>query len=301
MRLRFAACVTTTLILGCFATPVSLADSDIFAAARVNDADRARAILSEKPALRDARDARQRTPLHAAAESLKPATAAVLLERGAAVDAVDAAGQTALHLAVFAGGESKEAKEARADLVRRLCEAGANVTLADREESLPLHLAAIKGRAEVLDLLLPKGAEADARDRSGRTALHYAALGGHAAVIRALIEHGASVAACDNAGETALHAAARRCREKAAELLLSSGADVNAKNTLGQTPLILAASQGPADPELDAAIAQFTKRLLAAGATRDVRDKEGRTALDYAVLREHPKTAALLREEGGRR
>lgn len=289
------------VLQGLFASLPTYADVDVFSAARAGDAERVRTLLNESPALRDARDAHQRTPLHGAATALKSASAAALIERGAAVDAVDDEGRTALHLAVLSGGESKEAKAARVELVRVLCESGASVTAADREGLLPLHLAALKGRAEVLTRLLPKDAAADAKDGSGRTPLHYASLGGHVEVIEFLIEHGADVYACDKAGETPLHLAARRCREKAADTLLKNGADVNATNKLGQTPLILAASQGPSAPELDAQIARFSRQLLEHGAATDTKDNEGRSALDYAVLREHKQTAGLLREKGGGR
>lgn len=301
MRRTLAFFTVAGLLGGVLAAPAAHAGSDIFSEVRRGDAGRVRTLLDQDKAARDARDDHQRTPLHVAAASLNAAAVAVLLERGAAANAIDDQGRTALHLAVLSGGETEEAKTARVEIGRKLCERGANVAAADREGLLPLHLAALKGRSEVFALLLPKGAPVDTCDNSRRTALHYAALGGHVAVIDFLIERGADVRVGDKAGETPLHLAARRCRDNAAERLLKRGADVNATNALGQTPLILAASQGPAAPELDAAIARFARRLLESGAARDVKDKEDRTALGYAVLREHRQTADLLRGEGGGR
>lgn len=301
MRRILAFLTIAGLVSGILAAPAAHAGSDIFSEVRRGDAGRVRTLLDQNKAARDARDDHQRTPLHVAAASLNAAAVAVLLERGADPNAVDDQGRTALHLAVLSGGESEETKAARIDISRKLCERGATVATADRDGLLPLHLAALKGRSEVLALLLPKGAPADASDNTGRTALHYAALGGHVAVIEFLIERGADVRVGDKAGEAPLHLAARRCRDKAAELLLKRGADVNATNALGQTPLILAVSQGPAAPELDAAIARFSRRLLESGAARDMKDKEHRTALAYAMLREHRQTADLLRAEGGGR
>lgn len=301
MRRILAFLTIAGLVSGILAAPAAHAGSDIFSEVRRGDAGRVRALLNQDKAARDARDNHQRTPLLVAAASLNPAAVTVILERGADPNAVDDQGRTALHLAVLSGGETEEAKAARIDIGRKLCEHGASAAAADREGLLPLHAAALKGRYEMLTLLLPKGAPADASDNTGRTALHYAALGGHVAVIEFLIERGADMSAGDKAGETPLHLAARRCRDKAAELLLKRGADVNATNALGQTPLILAVSQGPAAPELDAAIARFARRLLENGAARDVKDKEGRTALACAVLREHRQTADLLRGEGGGR
>lgn len=64
-------------------------------------------------------------------------------------------------------------------------------------------------------------------------------------------------------------------------LLLAAGADVNALNAYGMAPLHLAARYGYA-PIID--------RLLAAGAKRELRDREGRFAADLATdpaLAEH--------------
>jgi ankyrin repeat protein len=72
-----------------------------------------------------------------------------------------------------------------------------------------------------------------------------------------------------------------------ARMLIERGADVNATDTLGMTPLLWAASSSFGD-------AAMIELLLASGARRDVRNKDGLTPLELARKYGHVELAAAL-------
>ncbi|EOD06510.1 hypothetical protein EMIHUDRAFT_218961 [Emiliania huxleyi CCMP1516] len=104
----------------------------------------------------------------------------------------------------------------------------------------------------------------------GITPLDRAVRCGHADVVRLLLRHDASVAA---------------------------GADVDAANHDGATPLHLCAS-GFTLFGSQAGKADVARLLLGHGARRDVRNRDGRTALDVAAAEANAAVAALLEGEG---
>ena len=141
---------------------------------------------------------------------------------------------------------------------------------------------------------------------AGATPLMRAAKSLDVAVMRLLLDSGADPKLKNRTGQTALMfaAAAGRGRPEqdaidAVTLSVDHGADVNAANDAGQTALHLAVDSSDAIVSL----------LASRGAKLDIKDKQGRTALDV-VLGDAPagrgaargrapeareKTAALLR------
>jgi ankyrin repeat protein len=67
--------------------------------------------------------------------------------------------------------------------------------------------------------------------------------------------------------------------------LLAASADLEAENTHRQTPLIRAAMEGQAE---------IVEILLSAGAAIDHRDRNGRSALDWARAEGHSAAVAQL-------
>ena len=96
-------------------------------------------------------------------------------------------------------------------------------------------------------------------------------------------------------GSTALHQAARKGRKEVANLLINKGADVNAATDYGVTPLHTSAGSGHKE---------IAELLIAKGANVNAKialgPKQGLTALDAAIERNHPKIAALLRKHGAK-
>jgi uncharacterized protein len=122
----------------------------------------------------------------------------------------------------------------------------------------------------------------------GWTALHLAAYFGYASIVVLLLRAGANHAAASrNAqGNTALHAGlAGRCEMPVIAALLAAGASAAAADAQSYTPLHLAGSRG------DRAASEL---LLACGASRDTRTRDGKSASDIARERGHVDLADWL-------
>jgi len=139
----------------------------------------------------------------------------------------------------------------------------------------PLMLAVRRGNADAIAALLPLS-DANAQDNQGQTALHGAVIQQQADAARALL-------ACpaldpnlrDQKGTTALMRAVCSPGHDFMAMILSLGAGLraNVKNNDGRTALMLAAETGDAQKT----------NLLIPDSDCDLRDNEGRTALDIAI------------------
>jgi ankyrin repeat protein len=217
----------------------------------------------------------------------------LLLERGADVNARAVSGFTALMVAAQYGGS--------ADTMGLLLDRGARVQVTGDGRPSPsyaLALAAHAGNAPVLDRLHRAGDPVDgAFGLSARSAgrirpMLAAVRNGDFEVARTLLDLGASV----NGGATdpwsPLESAVHNNRVALARLFIERGADVNAIGKAGYTPLLLAASIDFGDTEM-------MQLLLEAGARVDIRNPDGKTALDLAREYHHNRFVSILerREE----
>ena len=176
----------------------------------------------------------------------------------------------------------------------------ASLSTADEELWTPLHSAASSGRspaavALLLSLLSSPSAKdggaaaaasaADPLTSGKRTPLHYAASKGHAEIVRVLLAAGADPAAADGTGARPLHRAAggagsldvlRSLLAAAAAAAAAAGAKpaIDARDRWGRTALMAAAAAGRRGAAL---------LLVARGASLEVTDGEGRTALEVAT------------------
>jgi ankyrin repeat protein len=105
------------------------------------------------------------------------------------------------------------------EVVRYLCEAGANTDAARDDGATPLWMAAGKGHLEVVRYLCEAGGNADVAADGGVTPLCMAAQEGHLEVVRCLCKAGASESAVPNSGETAIDAASRSGHDNIANFL----------------------------------------------------------------------------------
>ena len=184
-----------------------------------------------------------------------------------------------------------------------------------------LHVASRNGFTTIAKLLLEHGADIEAKGdecgRAGETPLHCAASEGHEALVRLLLDHGANYRAESATGITPLFLATAGAHYAVVETLLNSSerwddsADVDSCLILAAyrgysniTRLLLEANGNPntRDPRLrtplivtvdNSSITQghhdVVDVLLEKGADVRCTDREGNTAVDYAMNRDFTK------------
>ncbi|MCJ1466599.1 hypothetical protein MMC07_005219 [Pseudocyphellaria aurata] len=155
----------------------------------------------------------------------------------------------------------------------------------------PLGLECFMGNEDHVKLLLENGAKLEEPDMSGQSPLCKAILGSEWAVVDLLIKLGANSNSLDNRGCSYLHYAARARNEEGLKRILRFGSDLNAVDSNGWSPLHWAASSGFESGEA-------IKTLLKAGSNKDLKDKQGRTALDLATLCGKTEEANILKTDG---
>lgn len=152
-----------------------------------------------------------------------------------------------------------------------------------------LHWAAGEGHIDDMKQFLKEGADIEAEDKHGFTPLALAAFAGKVDTVKLLIEKGANLEAKDNGSNTPLHLAAVAGDEEVAKILIESKANLEAKDYKDQTPLFFAATNSRR-PE----VLIF---LLKQGADIEVRDRQGKTALDIAIERKQEALDMTKKEQ----
>jgi uncharacterized protein len=168
----------------------------------------------------------------------------------------------------------------RTAVARLLIEAGAKVDAVNRQGETALSAAAFNGNAELAELLLARKVAPDTVDVTGKGVLIYAAARGAARVVEMLLDAGDDPNRRYRADLTALMWAAGHPDNVSEEdglrtvkLLLARGAKIDLVDDRGQSALMIAASLGHGP---------IAQALLAAGADRTLRNKNGKTAADLA-------------------
>ena len=216
----------------------------------------------------------------------------LLVEQGANVNAQSKQRRTPLIIAAAQDGNSQT--------VKLLLEKGADIAATDRAQNTALIVAADANDTESVRLLIAKGADINAKNGFGDTALMNAATHGNVETIKLLLAKGADVNVVDSnegirvkngpialGGFTALHFAAPTGGSAAVKLLLGAGAKVNVQDVRGMTPLTLAI--GTDRPDVD-----VIRLLLAKGADKNIKSKDGESAVDWARKFNYPPVLDAL-------
>ncbi len=161
------------------------AETDIYEAAAVGQAERVRRFVEERPELANSWAPDGFTPLGLAAFFGHDEVVSFLLASGGQVNAVSKNDMKVmpLHSAVAAR---------RLGAARLLLEHGADVAARQEAGFTPLHSAANNGQEEMVRLLLAYGADVNAKSPEGVTPLQLALERGHSAVVNFLERRGAT-------------------------------------------------------------------------------------------------------------
>ncbi|WP_277879694.1 ankyrin repeat domain-containing protein [Coleofasciculus sp. FACHB-501] len=166
-------------------------------------------------------------------------------------------GKTALmHVAgsFFATGK-------RAEVVKILVGAGANINLKRKDGRTALMWAAMAGYADSIQAVIEAGADLDARDDEGNTAMMLAGGGRYPKIVRLLKQAGASE---EGMNDIALIQAVSDGNAEQVRALIQAGADVN--HRMNSTVLCNASLEGHYE---------IVRMLIEAGADVNKRDSEG--------------------------
>jgi len=134
-------------------------------------------------------------------------------------------------------------------------------------------------RQDYLDILIGQG--------HGPYTLHWAAWDNNLKAIKMLLAAGVAVDSHDANSNTPLICAAMKGHTEAAELLLEAGADVNAQGECDRTALIWCGTYGY--PGLCAKLLHYNPDPTLLGG-----QSATRTALQWAIGNNHPKTANII-------
>ena len=110
-------------------------------------------------------------------------------------------------------------EEGHLEVVRLLCEAGADKDKADEGGFTPLFAASLEGHLEVVRLLCEVGADKDKADQGGSTPLFTVSVQGQLEMVRLLCEAGADKDKVQGNGATALMAASHAGHPEVERLL----------------------------------------------------------------------------------
>lgn len=130
----------------------------------------------------------------------------------------------------------------------------------------------------------------DEVDEEGETAAHWAAAGNYSAMIEMLADAGADLAMPNHFGDTPVARAVAENNPDCLRMLLDNKVSVLTTNVVGQSPLSIAMQQE--DEEIAGIL------LGHDGSNVDQRDKDGKTALHFAVDRQAQDLVVLLLEHG---
>ncbi len=259
-------------------------------AAKRDQVNKIRQLLSADTNLLEKRDKYQRTALHSAARFGAFSAAEFLLDQGADVNVRDESGNTPLHLAsIFR----------HAEIVDLLIQQKVDVNILNAEGQPPLYLASLYGNPETIQLLLANGAKIDAIDDDGNTPLHIAVLYRHPENLVEILKVNPDIHAINKEGYTPLHLAVRRPdNERTIDHLLQSGADLNIADHTGKNALLVS---------VDSPQKGYIKRLVSKGVDINSQDNDGNTSLHYLFIKilgnkmyipYCKEIAAVLLEEG---
>lgn len=177
--------------------------------------------------------------------------------------------------------------------IRRLVAEGANVNAQDPRGRRPIHVAAFASEDDALRALAEAGADMNALEGQRYDVVTIAAVADDPELMSLAIELGNDPGLVTSPYDgTALIAAAHLGHTEIVTRLIAAGAPLDHVNNLHWTAVMEAVILGDGGPNHQAVL----DALLAAGADRNLADREGTTPLQQAESRGYAEMAARLRK-----
>lgn len=197
-------------------------------------------------------------------------------------DAAELAAYRGLHAAAASGDVAA---------IRRLAGARQGLDARDGNGRTPLHVAAFRGQVEAIRALIAAGADPGLFDNQRYDAVTIVSVTDDVPALTALLASGASAKLTTSRYDgTALIAAAHLGHDGIVRELIKAGAPLDHVNNLGWTALIEAVILGDGGKRH----VETVRALLAAGANRNLADRQGATPLQHARARGYAAMVALL-------
>lgn len=164
----------------------------------------------------------------------------------------------------------------------------AYVNMKDSQGRTPVYAASAKGRTKAVSYLLLCGADINARTETMKSPLMAAIEAKSFETAKLLIDSNASLKVADDNGYTPLHYAVLNNELSIAQYMVSMYCDIDEPDNEGNTPLYYAV-----DKDI-----KFIQTLINAGADKNGKNSEGKTALHQAVIKNNFDAVKCLVENG---
>lgn len=181
--------------------------------------------------------------------------------------------------------------------IEQLIAGGEKPNLQDSNSRTPLIVAAFRRQQAAAQALLRLGANPNARDEDGYDVLAIAAIDDDIGMLKTALAGGADARAVVGRDDgSALISAAQLGFVDIVRALIEANADLDHVNGRGWTALITAVVLGNGSKQH----IETVEALVAARADGDIKDQQGRTAIDYARARGYADMIRVLEKAAGR-
>jgi len=200
-------------------------------------------------------------------------------------------------LKIYAGLHAAAA-EGDVAAIEQLVADGEKPNVQDSKSRTPLIVAAFRRQQAAAQALLRLGANPNARDADGYDVLAIAAINNDVEMLKTALAGGANARVATGRDDgSALITAAQLGFVDIVRALIGANADIDHVNGRGWTALITAVVLGNGSkPHIET-----VEALVAARADGDIKDRQGKTAIDYARARGYSDMVRILEKAVGRR